>query len=114
MNSWARNAKHLRDIDGGNPFVGEAPGFSPNFRGRLPLRPFAAAAASPARVRSIMVSRSSCAKAAMIVSIALPIGPSVWSPSVRLRNPMPRDVRNVEIRKLLGHNLIPISSLGLG
>ncbi|MDT7763704.1 MAG: acetyl esterase [Mycobacterium sp.] len=50
---------------------------SSTFRGRPPLRPLAAAAARPARVRSIMVSRSSCAKAAMMVSIALPIAPSV-------------------------------------
>ena len=35
--------------------------------GAPPLRPLAAAAASPARVRSIMVSRSSWAKAAMMV-----------------------------------------------
>jgi hypothetical protein len=51
---------------------------SSTLRGRPPLRPLAAAAASPARVRSIMVSRSSWAKAAMIVSMALPIAPSVW------------------------------------
>jgi hypothetical protein len=45
--------------------------------GTIPLRPFAAAAASPARVRSIMVSRSSWAKAAMIVSMGLAHPPSV-------------------------------------
>ena len=65
---------------------------SPTLRGRPPLRPLAAAAASPARVRSIMVSRSSWAKATMMVSMALPIGPSVCRPSVRLRNPIPREV----------------------
>jgi hypothetical protein len=62
---------------------------SATLRVRPPLRPLAAAAASPARVHSIIVSRSSWAKAGMIVSIALPIGPSVCSPSVRLRNPNP-------------------------
>ena len=65
---------------------------SSTLRGRPPLRPLAAAAASPARVRSIMVSRSSWANAAMMVSMAVPIGPSVCRPSVRLRNPIPRDV----------------------
>jgi hypothetical protein len=44
-------------------------------RGRSPLRPLAAATARPARVRSIMVARSSWAEAAMMVSLALPIGP---------------------------------------
>lgn len=67
---------------------------SSTLRGRPPLRPFAAAAASPARVRSIMASRSSCAKAAMMVSIALPIAPSVSRPSVMLRKPTPRDSRS--------------------
>jgi hypothetical protein len=31
----------------------------------------------------------------MIVNIAVPIGPSVCRPSVRLRNPIPRDVTEV-------------------
>jgi hypothetical protein len=37
-------------------------------RARPPLRPLAAAAASPARVRSFTVSRSSWARAAMIIA----------------------------------------------
>jgi hypothetical protein len=49
-------------------------------RGRPPLRPLTAAAARPARVRSIMVSRSSWAKAAIMVSMALPIAPSCEGP----------------------------------
>src|SRR5574340_319168 len=54
-----------------------------NFGRRPPRRPFAAAAARPARVRSPMTSRSSWAKAAMMVSIARPIAPSVVRPSQR-------------------------------
>jgi hypothetical protein len=30
----------------------------------------------------------------MIVSIALPIAPRVWRPSVMLREPMPREIRD--------------------
>lgn len=58
-------------------------------RGLPPWRLFAAAAARPALVRSIIVSRSSCANAAMTVNMAVPMGPVVSSPSVRDRNPAP-------------------------
>ena len=96
VHGGAGDAQHLRDVGGRDALLPElralAASASSTLRGRPPLRPLAAAAASPARVRSIMVSRSSWAKAAMMVSIALPIGPSVCRPSVRLRNPIPRDV----------------------
>lgn len=46
-----------------------------SLRGRPPCRLLAAAAAGPALVHSIIVSRSSCAQADTIVSIAVPMGP---------------------------------------
>ena len=63
---------------------------SSTLRGIPPWRLLAAAAARLVLVRSIIVSRSSCANAAIIDSIAVPIGPVVSTPSVRDRNPAPR------------------------
>lgn len=59
-------------------------------RGLPPWRLLAAAAASPALVRSVIVSRSSCANAAIIVSMAAPMGPVLSNPSVSDRKPAPR------------------------
>jgi hypothetical protein len=69
------------------------------------LRPLAAAAASPARVRSIMVSRSSWAKAAMMVSMAVPIGPRCAEPSVRLE---PDAARRQHVHD--GENMLGVAS----
>lgn len=72
---------------------------SSTLRGLPPWRLLVAAAASPALVRSIIVSRSSCANAAMIVNMAIPIGPVVSSPSVRepeTRSPFPDVLDNVQ------------------
>ena len=94
----AGDSQHFRDVAGRDALRPELTGFGGigvvhlAWASALASPPFAAAAASPARVRSIMVSRSSWAKAAMMVSMAVPIGPSVCRPSVRLRNPIPRDV----------------------
>lgn len=94
--SCAADGQHLRDVCRSYPVVPEPTGLptsaSSALRGRPPTRPFATAATRTARVRRSMVSRSSWAKAPMFVSVAFPIAPSACRPSVKLRNPMPREL----------------------
>jgi len=78
-------ASHLRDVSGRGARLPKLAGF-----GGIGVVDLAWASTSatirggsdgPARVRSIMVSRSSWAIAAMMVSMAAPIGPSVCRPA---------------------------------
>ena len=74
------------------PLISLAPGSGSvvYFPGLPPRRLLSAAAARPALVRSIIVSRSSCPDATIIINMAVPMGPVVSRPSVRERKPAPR------------------------
>jgi hypothetical protein len=81
VDSSEGDSKDISNVRGTDLFTFEvlarAAAASSTLRALPPWRLLAAAAARPALVSSIIVSRSICAKAAIMVNIAVPVGPVV-------------------------------------
>lgn len=79
--------------------------FSSSFAGRPPFRPRARAAASPARVRSRIRSRSNCARLPKMLNTSVPPGVLVSIDSVSERNCTPFSSNGQDVQAAKRHSM---------